>query len=142
MNVPGDIYVYLQTISAVTDLVNTRVYHGIAPQEAALPYVVMDEEANEGAHHFGGAVGINDLTVSFNIWAASQASANAVHEALRGALDGLIGSSIGSGPTSVRGAERLERQTVAQPKHPGDESPLFFGRSVYLITHTQSVPTP
>lgn len=75
--------------AALTAMVGTRIYPEVAPDEAALPFVVYTIRAGDIAD---GNAPLRPVTVTANAYGESDAAADAVGQALRGVLDGFDGA--------------------------------------------------
>lgn len=73
--------------AAVTALVGTRVYFATAPQAPVLPYIVMYRISAPRVHSLEGPSGLAAARIQIDMYAKSGASARAVGEAVRVALD-------------------------------------------------------
>lgn len=82
------LYTHLMNQSAVTDLISTRLYPLIVPQDADLPAVAYQRITGAPAHSHEGPSGLARARIQLTIVAASYSEAKAVAEAVRQALDG------------------------------------------------------
>lgn len=88
MSLETAIYSYLSGVTAVTDLVGTRIYPGQAPQGVALPYVIQFRVSTRRFPHVGGPSGMVRTRIQIDVYAATLDSAQSVFDALRDNLDG------------------------------------------------------
>lgn len=79
----------LLSSAPLTALVGTRVYPELAPDEAALPFVVYTIRAGDAAD---GSVPMWPVTVTANAYGESDGQAESVGQAVRAVLDGFNGS--------------------------------------------------
>jgi len=94
------IYSYLANYSGLTALVSTRIYAFQIPQGATLPCVTFQRiDTPRTLTHDSSGIG-NELAnprFQFDVWATTYASAKAINEQIRAALNGktgLIGSQV------------------------------------------------
>lgn len=96
MTLMTDLYTYLSTDAGLSALISTRLYPDEAPESASLPYVVYSQLAQAESYHLGGNAGLPRVTLTYDIYAATAVSRDAVCSALFDAVDayqGLIGST-------------------------------------------------
>jgi hypothetical protein len=117
---PG-IVAYLGTQSGVTDLVSTRIYPTVLPQASTLPAITITQIDDMRNGTFAGPDGLPGTLLQLDLWAGTKASANALYEAVRAALDGMTGtagdenvqsSSIESASDSYEESAKLHRIQV------------------------------
>jgi hypothetical protein len=85
----------LAEVSAVTALVGTRVYPGVAPTNAIRPYVVYTRITTPRVRSTKGLSHLASPRYQIDAWAASALEAKAVIDAVRDALDGYKGTLVG-----------------------------------------------
>ena len=99
----------LLAVSAVTDLVSTRVYAGFLPQSPTLPAVLVQRVGEVQTAHLRGGQQLRPTRVQVTSVATSRAGAVAVDEAIEGdgAGSGLShwSGSTGSPAVTVRWTE-------------------------------------
>ena len=86
----------LGATSAVTDLVSTRFYHGLLPQDVAFPAIVffrINTERDDFAHD--GPMGVAEATIQVSCYGERTSEVMAVSEAVRTALYGWSGTAGG-----------------------------------------------
>lgn len=95
------LYEHLTTSSGVSALVSTRVYPGLADDEASMPYVTFHEIANDRNYSLGGPTGLSLATYQISIFDDDMMSVRAVSEAIRNRmkLSGTMGT--GGNATTV-----------------------------------------
>jgi hypothetical protein len=94
---------YLKSVSGITTLVSTRVYSFSIPQSATLPCLVIQriDTPRELTMDMSGATGtLAHPRFQFDAWATTYASAKAITDAVRAALNGKTGST-GAGAVTV-----------------------------------------
>lgn len=105
----------LLQITALTDLVVSRIYAVTFPQGVTKPAVRVQQISREEDFHARGPIGIKAARMQVDVVAATKASADAVIEAVHGdglgdtasGLSGWMGD-LGSPPFSVRGIFPLD----------------------------------
>lgn len=98
---------WLRTVTAVTDVVSTRVYAGGLPADATLPAIVVTRIA-------GGLDGAVDLGVyDFDCWGSTHPAAATVANALVGVLATLSGTQPLS--STVRATGGTVQAVLPQP---------------------------
>jgi len=85
----------LLAVSGVTTLVDTRIYPELAPQKAALPYVVYTRVDSEHLMTKDNAAGLANARIQINSVAATYLKAKQLAEQVRLALQGWAGTGNG-----------------------------------------------
>ena len=136
------LYAHLTNDAAVSALVSTRVYPGVAPADAALPRITYSQIGGQHPQQAGGVAGRRRVVLQINSWAASQNAAESLAEKVRLALAGLQGT-LGSGGTTITIAETTllnDRHTMPPPRS-GDDMPKAWGVAAeYAFWHNEDVP--
>jgi hypothetical protein len=124
MSLKTALYSYLSTTSAITALVSTRIYPDMAPEGAALPYIVYSFVAGNHERHMGAACDFASRLVQFDVYGATAVSVEAVFQVLSDALEakrGTIGSEnlvvLSSGIESERDDYISPADGSQKPKH-------------------------
>lgn len=127
---------YLASYAGLTALISTRVYGTRKPQTVELPCLVIQRISTprELTHDTSGASG--DLAhprFQFDAWATTEASAKAITEQVRAALNGKTGS-IGSG-----GVTYTIQAALVEDEAPDyvPEVDLYRSRSDFIIWHVE-----
>lgn len=118
-----------------------KVYFAPVKAGVDLPFVVVRRSNEDGVHHYGGVSAITEGMVDIDCYAATNAAAVSVADAVRDALDGLpSGTTMGS--TVTRGMW-VETQSDER-NDPGDGGPDFdnFIPLTVRLFYERSVPTP
>lgn len=91
------LYAKLSGTTAVTDLISTRVYPDVAPEGAIYPFVTFQQvsDGNLDARPLVGAATYFRTLQQIDIYARLRSEADAVANAIRGALDGATGQTWG-----------------------------------------------
>ncbi len=99
------LYERMTAFAGLTALVSTRVYPSRAPQNATYPLVVYQRISGEHGEVMEGSDGLGMARVQFLAWATTYASAKAVAEQVRLALQSRVGSLSGLAVTVVEAAD-------------------------------------
>ena len=109
MTIEEGLYAYLQTVSAVTALVGTRVHPEIALETATtFPLVVYQRTDSESLRHTQGSSGLVEVNFELTFWAETYAAAKAGATALKAALDGKVAATFGTVAVGVCNAEHSD----------------------------------
>ena len=122
--------------------ITTRIRRSWARYSDDKPYIIIQQVGAPPTHHMGAASGLAEARVEINSIASSRGAANALSEAVREALDGMKGSTIGDDSLVVRsiysdtGVRHLDET-------PDDGSQTYIYRDLeeYIVWYVQSVPT-
>lgn len=108
----------LLSVSAVTDLVSTRVYPMTKPEGALMPCVVYRRITGTSDEYLGGTTGAAMMRIQFDCYANSYSDAEGLAEQVRLAVHqyrGTVGSVV---IHSVNLANRIDR--LQMPVHGND----------------------
>ena len=86
MSVESELRTRLESSTAVSALVSTRVYPTVLPQDVTLPAVSYFKVSGVRTHAMGTDPGLAHPQVQVSCWGATYTSAHAVKEAVRSAL--------------------------------------------------------
>jgi hypothetical protein len=91
------IYGILSVTSGVTSLVSTRIYPTIAPAETVAPFITFRIVSNNPTDTKTRPSKVDFVRVQIDCWGRTYASAEAVHGAVRTAIDNYaLGSTVAS----------------------------------------------
>ncbi len=127
---------YLSTYSGLTALISNRVYLMFKPQSVTLPCLSYQRISTERilTHDTSGSTGtLAHPRFQFDAWATTYASAKAINDQVRAALNGKTGS-IGTSPKNVTIGAALVESEVPE-FDPGTN--LYRSRSEYFIWHEE-----
>lgn len=88
MSIESTLYSTLSTTAGVTSLVSTRIYPQVAPESAALPYIVYSTITGERIHTLPGVGNMERKTIQVDCNATSYSGAKALAAAVIAALEG------------------------------------------------------
>jgi len=126
----------LTNTAGITALVSTRVYLETIPQGATLPCITYQRISTPRltAHDTSGSAGTASPRFQFDAWATTYASARAIADALRAALNGYKG-------TITSGADSVVVQSIlidGESSEPDLVAGLARIRSDYVIYHVEA----
>ncbi len=101
MNYEQALVTKLEATTAITNLVGTRMYPNIIPQEVALPALAYQRISSERSQFHDGTVFYDTARVQITIRATTYASAKSVISALKTTLSGFKGTMGGAGGVTV-----------------------------------------
>lgn len=136
-----DIRDRLAASANVVDKVSDRIYSEVAPQQASLPYLILNEISQQPEFYLGGEAGRHTSVIQIDVYTdgkKGQQEANEIAELVRNRLSGFRGT-FGAG---CYGTSRMIR-CESNPVPPVDGSD-FTKRRVsmdYEIFHTADVPS-
>jgi hypothetical protein len=139
MSLRGDIYALLVADAGVIGQISTRVFHEMAPQGTARPYVTLSLIFSADERHMGAAAGITRATLQADIWATTTATLDAAGDAVRDALQGLQRTTMGS--TDLRSATLTAERDEHEIDSDGGETILHRRVQEYSVWYARSVPT-
>lgn len=125
---------YLKAYSGLSALISTRVYLMFIPQAATLPCVTVTRISTARNLTMDSSGSIGDLVharFQFDAWAATYASAKAIIDQVRAALNGHVGTT-GTGVT-IRAALVDSEAPSYDP-----ETALYRCQSDYFIWHEEA----
>jgi len=126
----------------IVDFVSTGIYPQKAPQSATLPYIVINRDSAEHAHHLGGASGWVMADIQVNMYSSEFTEMRRLAERARNELDGYSGTvSIGSTSLQLRNVFLDSDSTPLDPVLPGRDEKIFRARHAYRVDYPESVPT-
>lgn len=116
MTLEEAIYARLSGAAPVAALVGTRIYPILAPQGAALPYVVFTRQETENLAHLGGRGTHDRVQVTVQALAEDTVSARAVAAALQDALDEWSGHAVVASSRLVGRVQATIAETETTPR--------------------------
>ena len=129
---------YLLTKTAITDLVGTRVYPSVLPQNAEVPAIVYDVMGGSPDDVLSGSSGSYRAVVDVECISENHITSNDIAEQIRLVTQGYFGAMGSEQCNACRLLGRFEQYLA-----PIDGSDL--GRHVVAIsleiTHNQTIPT-
>jgi len=127
---------YLTGYASLSSLISARVYCITKPQSVIYPCVTFQRISTPRIHTHDTSGASGDLAtprIQFDVWAATFASAKAITDVLRAALNGKKGS-IGTAPYAVT----IQASLVDTEDATFDiNNEMFRSRSDYMIAHAE-----
>lgn len=143
--IDNDIRTYLLTQSPITTLVGTdaagamaRIYNSDRQQGIETDSIVLERIATDHEHTLTAAAGYATAIFQFDCISTSRAGSKTLGEALRGEMDGFIGTM---GSTSVKWAEMQDEHDDFDPAADGGSKGLYHVIQTYAVSYFESVPT-
>ncbi len=129
---------WLNSITALTDLIGDRIYYADPSQLSVYPCVVVYIPTREYQHNLSGSSGVSLATVHIEAISQSESQSQACMEAIRNNLDGFRGTKSG---VSI-GRCFLEDEYDAQtPPLAGGLTWIYHYATEYKIWHRVPLPT-
>lgn len=137
------LYQYLQTQTAVTDIVSDRVYPDQAPSNTTLPYITFYQQDSEKPRNLESASALALDTISLLIYGNSRLSVQTLSEALRNALHGRknVDFPQTSGSLDVRSISWLGQTDSYEPPTDASEQAAYVRQIDLLIVWVETKPT-
>lgn len=80
------LYTVLSTDTAVSNIVSTRIYPLIAPQDSAMPAVVYQRVSTVPVNSLAGDSGLDAVRIQISCWASTYAGAKSLAVAVKNAV--------------------------------------------------------
>lgn len=90
--IEAELYDYLTNETAITTLVNTRIYPDAAPQSATLPMIIYTKTSTDREVTLKRAVGICTARMQLDVYGASRTVCENIMEQIRLRTDGFQGN--------------------------------------------------
>ena len=129
--------------SDVTDLIGTRLFPGVAPQDTRYPYGIYEAPNFEHEHNMDSASGLTQGEVTIFWYGRSRRQVIDVAAAAREALDGFPNSTVAVDGTNIH-VEALRLRDSGKgmiPPPPGSDTATHFVEQEYWLAAEESVPT-
>jgi Protein of unknown function (DUF3168) len=136
-SLPRAIYAYLSTLPALTAIIGTRLYPGIAPTSAIFPYVTLHEIMIESFYYLRGASATFDAMMQIDCWALEPMQAQHMAKAIRQSMDGLPASWDG---LEVDGVFIDSEMDAPEPAQDGSERAYYRRVMTVNVWHAREVP--
>lgn len=141
MSLRTAIYDHLGDETDITDVVSDRIYPDVAPEGADLPYITVNVVSTFHSHHMTAASGLAQARVQIDCWTTSSTGRETLSEAVREALDGYRGGSMGDDSLDVRSVHLEDDAQTYEPPTTGSDVGVFRQRMDFMIWYAESVPT-
>jgi len=132
-------YAKLQTVTAVTDLVSTRIYPNHAPQAATMPYIVYNRISQQRIRHMTATAALRETRIQYDCIADDPMEARNVADALIAALDHTSGTWDSGGANQASISHAYVDNNFADFDQPQDKSDVGTYRAVVdvVIWHAE-----
>ena len=128
---------YLLTKSAITDLVGTRVYPSVLPQNADLPAIVYDVMGGSPDDVLTGSSGSYRALIDVECISTNHIDSNDLAEQIRLVTQGYFGAM---GVEQCNACRLLSRLEDYQPPIDGSDLGRHVVAITLEITHNQTIP--
>lgn len=135
MSIEQGLKEHLAAATAVTDIVSTRIYPNVRPQESALPALVYTRLPGTRETQMSGPAPMVKVRIQVDCWHNSYAGVKTLADAVRTALNGVgIASPNLLGTQSVQLVELESDQDI--PEIEGDKSDYRVSQD-WIITYLE-----
>jgi hypothetical protein len=128
MTLKSDLFIFLTSESSIAALVGSRIYRGIAPTSAVLPYMTLIRTGSEGVHHLAAPSDIADTDWQVDCWAENAVILEQLTESIRQAVDGRRGYLINTGVRAMRIENEIDGEELLR-----DSSEETVHRTTMLV---------
>jgi uncharacterized protein DUF3168 len=139
MTIRAGLNQYLANKPELISLVGTRIYPGARPQGTSLPAIGFARLSGAHAHYITGGAGRADPRFLINCMAETYAGADALAEAVRGAMQGFNGAM---GDVTVTACTLEDDSDQVDAPEDGSDRVLYHIPLVFKIQYRESIPTP
>lgn len=136
MSLESALYTYLTGLSAVTDVVGTRIYPAQVPQGAAFPYVAQYRVSTRRFPHVGGPSGMVRARIQIDSFGVTLDSAQTVMDVLRDRLDGWRTTTMGG--VYVQSVNMEDEANDFTPPQDGGDPGVHRIRSDFIFLYSES----
>jgi len=112
----------LNAVTALTDIVSTRIYRQQRPRGSALPCVVYQRITSSVVNHAGGVTATKNTRIQVDSLASTASGARTLADAVAGAISGW--SNSGGTPSISMCHQMSDVDLVAGPDH-GEDAPRY-----------------
>lgn len=138
MSLQSDLCTYVESKTAITNLIGTRFYPQIVKGGAELPFAVYSRVSVKRYPASSGSTGLVTTVVRITSFAAEYGDACDLADQFRIILDGkrmTVGSTYFDGCRLIDESDSIDTVEFAQ-----NDAPHFVSQD-YQITHYESIPT-
>lgn len=131
------LYQHLTADAEVAAIVSNRVYPGVAPKDAPLPYITYQRISSQHERHMTGRAGVAHPRMQINCWSSSGITLETLVNEVRLALDRFAGA-MGTVALNVLGAY-LENIRDDQLLQAGASETVYHKASMeFIIWHAET----
>lgn len=141
MSLQAALYDELKNNAGVSAIVSTRIYPGVADDDASTPYITFTRISAERLHHMMATSGRARTTIQINSWDDNAKGAHELSDAIREGLDHFDGT-LGSAQTATVQLAKLENERD-QYEAPidGSEVGVHSVQQDWAFWHSETIPT-
>lgn len=141
MSIAGALSSFLKANTDVNLKVGGRVYRGVAPQTAPVPYLVIQQISGRHVRHMGAVSGLAAPTFQISCVSDDPVAADELFDAVREALDHFAGT-MGTPPNTatVRAAFLEGEAYTFDPPRDASDVGIHVVRMTVEVWHTETVP--
>lgn len=129
---------YLDSKTAITNIVGTRIYLDTAPQGVTSPYLIYQEVDSQTEHHMTGASALRGATYQFDCYASGSLQVKQLADSVRQSLDGYRGAM---GSETVRMCHLTSSNGAPITAEDGEEQGLKLVTLDFDIWYVEDVPS-
>jgi len=129
---------YLLTVTAVTDIVSSRIRPDALIQNETFPAIVIDETNSDHEHTISGGGGIVTSQMTVACYSETRLAAENLGEKVRAALQGYEGSA---GSETIQSSQLSGRASGYLVPADGSDGGLYVTSLSFEIVLTESIPS-
>ena len=140
MTLEDAIYDRLAAITAVTDLVGSRIYRHRRPQGSALPAISFGRVSTQPVNHAGGTTDTTEARIQIDCWSDDQSECRDLADAVRGdsTANGLNGwTRTGGGDPVISMVHLVTDIDLHENPTGGQDAIIWRINQDYLIWYTE-----
>ena len=127
---------YLQTKSGVTDLISTRMYPDVLPQNATMPATTISVVSGNSEYNLTGGEGNARARVQIDCFGATRSAVNELAEAIRVELHGYNGAA---GSETVQSCLMENKRDLIDQPIDGDSYAVRYRKMIdFSVIHTEA----
>ena len=132
------IHARLVAHALITALVGGRIYHNMAPGNAASPYLVYSKVSSNSEQHQGGASGLAESRFQIDSYSTDADEVDALATAVRMAMDGYRGTTNSTFINKITLDSEIDG--IEGPSV-GRQNSIARTTQDYMVWHDESIPT-
>lgn len=137
-NVAQALRTHLLADTAVAAIVGTRIYHGIASDEVALPYITFAMRGKNSLSHAQGGAALAHTLYEVNSWSGTAAELETLRDAVRESLANFRGVVSGVDIRALFLESDVDFHETRESR--GRAVPVYSAAQTYRVSHVESVP--
>ena len=134
---------HLYADDEIRRLEGDNIYRDVAPDDGETLYTIVQHLGAIPGRHLTATSGYTEALVQINTWGRNRTDVEAVADAIREALDQMIGATLGTPPNEATIAviKLIRDPDDVIPPRQGQEDVTYGARQTARIFHDESVPT-